>query len=57
MTLPTSLSRNGHLRTNNMPAANKSYKQMLYCRFLKGALLNFVSNVGQRCRYLHADLL
>ena len=30
---------------------------MLYCRFLKCVLLNFGSNVGQRCRYLHAYVL
>ena len=35
----------------------KAIKHMLYCRFLKCVLLNFVSNVGQRCRYLYAYVL
>jgi hypothetical protein len=30
---------------------------MLYCRFLKCVLLNFVSNVGQRRAYLNAYVL
>jgi hypothetical protein len=30
---------------------------MLYRRFLTCVLLNFVSNAGQRCRYLHAYVL
>jgi len=34
-----------------------SIKHMLYCRFLKYVLLNFVCNVGQRCRYLNAYIL
>ena len=29
---------------------------MLYCRFLKCVQLNFVSNVGQRCRHLNANV-
>jgi hypothetical protein len=32
-------------------------KHMLYCRLLKCVLLNFVSNVGQRCTYLNAYVL
>ncbi len=35
----------------------KAIKHMLYCRFLTCVLLNFGSNVEQRCRYLHAYVL
>jgi hypothetical protein len=31
----------------------QAIKHMLYCRLLKCVLLNFASNVGQRCRYLN----
>ncbi|MEJ7643748.1 MAG: hypothetical protein WKF87_04085 [Chryseolinea sp.] len=32
----------------------KAIKHMLYCKFLRCMLLNFVSNGGQSCRYLTA---
>src|SRR6187402_3102029 len=35
-------------------AHTMAIKHMLYCRFLKCVLVNFGSNAGQRCRYLHA---
>lgn len=40
----------------SQPLTN-AIKHMLYCRFLKCVLVNFVCNVGQSRRYLHAYVL
>jgi hypothetical protein len=45
------------MRESQNLTPTKAIKHMLYCRFLKCVLLNFVSNVGQSRAYLNAYVL